>query len=256
MPSATPDRSPLLGCPFDCLDTQQVVDKIDAYRRGPRESHVITTVNVAILMMMRRDDALRRACMESDLVVADGMPLVWTSRWLSRRLPGRVGGCDLMQLLLERGQGLRVFLLGAKQEVLERLVARIRRHYPGIELVGFRNGYFSEADDAEVVRQIRDSQADLLLLGMPCPKKELWVWKHRQELATPAILGVGGSFDVLAGAVRRAPTWMQTSGLEWLWRLAQEPRKLWRRYLTTNVQFLALLPVALWQQWRGGGARA
>ena len=140
---------------------------------------------------------------------------------------------------------LRLFLLGARQEVLSQLVGRIRRNYPEIEIAGSRNGYFCDEDDIDIVRQIRDSRADVLLVGMPCPRKEIWCHKYRNELHTPVILGVGGSFDVLAGCVRRAPKWMQRSALEWLWRTLMAPRKLWRRYLVTNSQFLVSLAKAL-----------
>jgi N-acetylglucosaminyldiphosphoundecaprenol N-acetyl-beta-D-mannosaminyltransferase len=136
-------------------------------------------------------------------------------------------------------QRLRVFFLGAREEVVRALVARCAARYPGLVVAGYRNGYFGRESDREVVDQIRRSGAAILFVGMPSPFKEVWCERHREDLGVPVIMGVGGSFDVLAGFIARAPPWMQAAGLEWLWRLALEPRRLWRRYLVTNTIFVA-----------------
>jgi N-acetylglucosaminyldiphosphoundecaprenol N-acetyl-beta-D-mannosaminyltransferase len=148
-----------------------------------------------------------------------------------------------MRRLLEEGdrRGLRIFLLGTTQERLEVLERVIRARYPGVTIAGARNGYFKAPDYPAITKMIRESKADLLLVGMPAPFKEIWCEDHRDELATPAMLGVGGAFDVMAGFVPRAPRLMQEAGMEWFWRLAMEPKKLWKRYLVTNSAFLALL---------------
>jgi len=132
-----------------------------------------------------------------------------------------------------------VFFLGAREEVVTRLAARCTSRHPGLVVAGYRNGYCGRESDAEVVEQVGRSGAAMLFVGMPSPFKEVWCERHRAALGVPVILGVGGSFDVLAGFIRRAPRWMQASGLEWLWRLAMEPRRLWRRYLVTNAIFVA-----------------
>ena len=215
-----------------------------AWKDAPtRETHHIITVNVAILMMAKDDPKLTNAIEKADLVVVDGKPLVWTSRWLDAGVPEKVSGVDLMKRLLEVGneRGLSVFLLGTTQERLDALERVIRERYPKVEIKGTRNGYFKPKDYPEVTQEIREAKADLLLVGMPAPFKEIWCEEHRAALATPAILGVGGAFDVMAGFVPRAPVVMQEAGLEWAWRLAMEPKKLWRRYLSTNSSFLALL---------------
>jgi len=238
------ERIDLLGCPFDSITEDETVELVFGWRSAPeRKSHHVITVNVAILMMARDDVRLANAIEQADLVVVDGKPLVWTSRWLGAPVPEKVSGVDLMRRLLEAGneRGLSVFLLGTTQERLEVLERVIRAKYPNVVIAGTRNGYFKEPDYPEVTKQIRESNADLLLVGMPAPFKEIWCEEHRAELATPAILGVGGAFDVMAGFVPRAPRLMQEAGLEWAWRLAMEPKKLWKRYLVTNSSFLALL---------------
>jgi N-acetylglucosaminyldiphosphoundecaprenol N-acetyl-beta-D-mannosaminyltransferase len=214
---------------------------------GDGACRTVITLNAAVVTMLRGDPVLRAAVRSADLVLADGMPLVWAARWLGTPLPGRVTGVDLMTRLLDAGRarGLRVFLLGATQERLDRMVAVVGVRHPGVVVAGARNGYFAAAEHAEVAAQIRAARADLLLIGMPTPAKEIWCAQHRDVLGTPVALGVGGAFDVLAGFVRRAPTWMQAAGLEWLWRLAMEPRRLWRRYLVSNTRFVALVAVAM-----------
>jgi N-acetylglucosaminyldiphosphoundecaprenol N-acetyl-beta-D-mannosaminyltransferase len=145
----------------------------------------------------------------------------------------------MARLLAAAGQHkLRVYFLGAKREVVMALVEQTRVQYPGIEIAGFRDGYFRPDDHLKIVEEIRASEADILFVGMPTPFKETWCERHRERLNVPVILGVGGSFDVLAGFIRRAPHRMQSLGLEWLWRLLMEPRKLWKRYLTTNSEFI------------------
>lgn len=245
--SASAPRIDLMGCPFDAISEAETVDLVFRWIADPvRKSRHIITVNVAILMMAREDAKLARAIENAELVVVDGKPLVWTARWLKSPVPEKVSGVDLMKRLLEAGDargpgGLSVFLLGTTQQRLEVLERVLRAKYPNVKIAGSRNGYFKQPDFPEVTRQIREAKADLLLVGMPAPFKEIWCEEHRAELDTPVMLGVGGAFDVMAGFVPRAPRIMQEAGLEWAWRLAMEPRKLWKRYLVTNSAFLALL---------------
>jgi len=247
------ERIDLLGCPFDAIGKGETLERIFEWIRAPeRTTHHVITVNVAILMMARDDPKLARAIENADLVVVDGKPLVWTASWLGSPVPEKVSGVDLMRLLLEAGneRGLSIYLLGTTQERLEVLERVIRARYPNVIVAGSRNGYFKRPDDAEVLRGIAAAKADLLLVGMPAPFKEIWCEEHREALATPAVLGVGGAFDVMAGFVPRAPRLMQEAGLEWAWRLAMEPKKLWKRYLVTNSAFLSLLGKTLVKQRR------
>jgi N-acetylglucosaminyldiphosphoundecaprenol N-acetyl-beta-D-mannosaminyltransferase len=233
-----------MGCRVDTVDLDQAVDRALSWIDCPqRRSHTIVTVNVAILMMMRQDPRLAESVHAADMVVADGTPLVWVSPWGGDPVPHRVTGVDLMMELLRVGneRGLSVFLLGTTQERLDALVRVVHERYPGVRIAGSRNGYFTREQDAEVTAQIRESCADVLLMGMPAPMKEIWSEQQRDALHTPVILGVGGAFDVLAGYVKRAPVPLQRAGLEWAWRLMLEPRKLWRRYLVTNMTFLGLV---------------
>jgi N-acetylglucosaminyldiphosphoundecaprenol N-acetyl-beta-D-mannosaminyltransferase len=235
-------RAELLGVAFDRVAMDGAVEACLAWCRGPRAPHTVVTVNASHVCMIRRDPELRDACRAGDLVLADGMPLVWTSRGTGAALPDRVSGCDLMaRLLAEAGRhALRVYFLGARRDVVAALAEKAARDHPGLVVAGFRDGYFGEAEHPALVEEIRALRPDLLFVGMPSPFKETWCERHRERLGVPVIMGVGGSFDVLAGRVRRAPRWMQRSGLEWSWRLLMEPRKMWRRYLTTNSEFLWL----------------
>lgn len=237
-----PPRLRLMDCPFDAVTMDQAVLKCLEWCQSRRAPHTVVTMNAALLCAMRHDESLRAACTAGDLIVADGVPVVWLSRMVDRPLPGRVAGVDLMVELLARGSahGLSAYFLGARREVVEALVAECRSRYPGLVIAGWRDGYFSPAEHLAVVDEIRQVRPHMLFVGMPSPFKETWCERHRDALDVPLIVGVGGSFDVLTGYVRRAPKVLQVSGMEWSWRLAMEPRKMWKRYLRTNTEFLAL----------------
>lgn len=235
-------RSEFLGISFDAVNMDAAVDRCLELCRAPRATHTVITANASHLCMMRRDPDLAQAFRAGELTVADGMSVVWALRALGQPVPERVAGVDLMERLLEAASqcGLKVYLLGAKREVVTALVEKTRARYPGIEIAGFRDGYFGPDDEAGIVEDIRASGAHMLFVGMPSPFKEKWVERYRDRLSVPLIMGVGGSFDVLAGFVKRAPLWAQSAGLEWFWRLLMEPRKLWKRYLTSNSEFVWL----------------
>jgi len=221
-----------------------------------RTSLAISAVNVAKLVNMHRDPLLREGVESGDLVLADGMPLVWLSRLKGQLLPERVAGIDLMYVLFKLAdqRALRVFLLGAKHDTLERVVRIVREEYPNAMIVGYRDGYFREHEYEEVARSVRDAQPDILLVAISSPKKELFMRRWSGLMNVPVCHGVGGSFDVMAGLTRRAPKWMQRSGLEWFYRLLQEPRRMWKRYLVTNVLFTGLVVYDLAHWYLGGRA--
>jgi N-acetylglucosaminyldiphosphoundecaprenol N-acetyl-beta-D-mannosaminyltransferase len=233
-------KAELLGLCFDTVTMETAVARCLELCHDRRTSHTIITVNASHLCMMRRDPELALACRTAHLTVADGMSVVWALRASGQAIPERVSGVDLMaQLLAAAGKHqLRVYFLGAKREVVTALVERCRVQHPGLEIAGFRDGYFGPDDHLNIVEEIRASRAHMLFVGMPSPFKETWCERHRQRLEVPVIMGVGGSFDVLAGFIQRAPRWAQSMGLEWFWRLLMEPRKLWKRYLTTNSEFI------------------
>jgi N-acetylglucosaminyldiphosphoundecaprenol N-acetyl-beta-D-mannosaminyltransferase len=200
------------------------------------------SVNAAKLVALRDDDRLRQIIARCDIVNADGQSVVWASRMLGDPLPERVAGIDLMErlLLLAERHAYRVFFLGATPRVLERAVRKIRARHPQLRVAGYHDGYF-RADDEDAVRaEISAATPDILFVAMSSPGKEYWL-DSADGLDARLVMGVGGALDVLAGDVRRAPGWIQRLGLEWLYRLAQEPGRLWRRYLTTNARFLLLL---------------
>jgi N-acetylglucosaminyldiphosphoundecaprenol N-acetyl-beta-D-mannosaminyltransferase len=234
-------RVTVLDCPFDSVTFDQAVERVIQWCRNATRSRTVMTMNAGLLVAMREDAALAAACRAGDLIVPDGVPVVWASSLMKAPLTARVAGVDLMEALLRRGaqEGLRVFFLGAKEEVVAALVGLCQRDYPGLTVAGYRNGYFGAADHPEVIEQIRRSGADMLFIGMPSPFKEVFAQQHRDAFNVAVIMGVGGSFDVLAGFIKRAPAAWQRVGMEWSWRLLMEPRKLWRRYLVTNTLFIA-----------------
>lgn len=203
----------------------------------------IGVVNAAKIVKMRRDPQLHAAVTGCDLVVADGQSVVWASRVLRNRLPERVAGVDLFLRLLAEAErrGLSVYFLGARQQVLDTMVGRVREQFPALRLAGSRDGYFGDGDATAVADAIAESKAQLLFLGMTSPKKENFVARYGERTGAKVVHGVGGSFDLLAGVVKRAPRSWQRLGMEWLYRALQEPRRLGGRYLTTNVSFMALV---------------
>jgi N-acetylglucosaminyldiphosphoundecaprenol N-acetyl-beta-D-mannosaminyltransferase len=235
-------RTELFDCAFDRVTMQSAVERCVQWCRAPRTPHTVLTANAAILCMKRRDRTLDAACHSADLVVPDGASVVWASRLAGAPLPERIAGVDFMAALLSAAghHRLRAYFLGARHEVVAQLAERCQRDYPGLVVAGFRDGYFGLAEHPAIVEEIRKSRADFLFVGMPTPFKETWCERHRRALDVPVIMGVGGSFDVLAGYIRRAPRGLQRLGLEWFWRLCMEPRKLWKRYLLTNTEFLWL----------------
>jgi N-acetylglucosaminyldiphosphoundecaprenol N-acetyl-beta-D-mannosaminyltransferase len=236
-------RAELLGLPFDRLTMRSVVDRCLQWCSGSRASHTVITANAAILCMMRRDPDLRKACLSGDLIVPDGMSVVWASRLARVRFPERVPGVDLMARLLSEASARRLsaYFLGARREVVSKLADRCAQTCPGLHVAGWRDGYFSPRDHSAIVEEVRERAPHMLFVGMPSPFKETWCERHRDRLSVPVIMGVGGSFDVLSGYVQRAPRWVQSIGMEWAWRLGMEPRKMWKRYLLTNSEFLWLL---------------
>ena len=235
-------RAELLGLPYDRIAMDDAVARCMEWCTGPRTSHTVITANASIICLMRRDAELARACQAGDLVLADGMSVVWAGRWAGVRFPERVAGVDLLGRLLAAGgeRKLSAYFLGAKPEVVRRLAELCAERYPGLTVAGFRDGYFKPADHEAIAEDIREKAPHLLFVGMPSPFKEVWCERYRARLEVPVIMGVGGSFDVHAGYIKRAPRLFQRLGMEWSWRLNMEPRKMWRRYLTTNSEFLWL----------------
>lgn len=231
-------RVEFMGAKIDALTMQETLDRIAGIiDRREKVQHVV--VNVAKLMTMRHDRKLRDIVNDSDLINADGAGVVLGARMLGINIPERVAGIDLMQKLVELSsqRDYRIFFLGAEEDVARDVVTYYKRLYPNLQICGYRNGYFKPEAEQAVAEHIRDKRPDILFVGMSSPKKEKFISKYRDVMDVPFVMGVGGSLDVVAGKVKRAPQWMQQSGMEWFFRLSQEPGRMWKRYLVTNVEF-------------------
>jgi N-acetylglucosaminyldiphosphoundecaprenol N-acetyl-beta-D-mannosaminyltransferase len=224
----------ILGVAFDSVTMTETVSRMESMI-GSRQPHYVATANVDFVVQARRDLELRRILFDADLVLCDGTPLVWASRWLGNPLPERCAGADVVPELIRVSarKGYRLFLLGASPEAAERAVARLQDQYPGLQIAGHYSPPFKpllEMDHAEIHRRVKAANPDVLLVAFGCPKQEKWIAMNYESLGVPVCIGVGATIDFLGGCMKRAPVWMQRSGTEWLFRLAQEPRRLFKRY--------------------------
>lgn len=234
-------RVTFLGSPMDTMTMSETVDSIKGrIETGEFTQHVV--VNVAKLVNMKKDQELAQSVTECDIINIDGMGVVWGARFVGHQIPERVAGVDLFYELnaMAEKEEFPVFFLGAKQEVVEKTAQIMKSNHPNLNIAGHHHGYFWDDEEA-LVKKVKDSGAKLLFVAITSPKKENFINKWRDELGVDFVMGVGGTFDVVAGKVNRAPVWMQNSGLEWLYRVIQEPRRMWKRYLVTNSKFALLL---------------
>jgi N-acetylglucosaminyldiphosphoundecaprenol N-acetyl-beta-D-mannosaminyltransferase len=237
---ATP-RVAVLGCAIDVVTLDDAVTAVEA-RIASREPCQHVAINAAKLVRLQRDQQLRDVVAGCELVTADGQAVVWASRVLRRPLPERVTGIDLMDALLTRAseRGYGAFVLGARPEVLERALQELRRRHPGLRVEG-RHGYFTRDEESAVVDEIASAGPDLLFVALETPAKELFLARNRARLRIPFVMGVGGAVDILGGVRKRAPRLLQRLGLEWAYRLAQDPRRLAGRYIVGNTRFTWLV---------------
>ncbi len=235
-------RIEMMGCQIDNLSMEETLQTIEGFiKSGKSHQHVV--VNVDKLVKASRDAELRRIINDCALVNVDGMPVVWAARLLGRPLKERVAGVDLFEGLMKRSasKGWRVFLLGAREEVVSGVKSAYELKYPGLTVAGYRNGYWRPEDEAAVVELVKAARADLLFVAISSPKKEHFLGRYQAEMKIPFAMGVGGTFDVAVGKVKRAPVWMQNAGLEWFYRFLQEPRRMFRRYFIEDMAFIGLL---------------
>jgi N-acetylglucosaminyldiphosphoundecaprenol N-acetyl-beta-D-mannosaminyltransferase len=250
-------RASFLGCPIDILTMAETVELARvAMRTRRRVQHV--ALNVAKFVNMRLDPVLAADVANSDVVGIDGMGIVWAARTLGLPAATRVAGVDLLTEILAAcaQEGFKPYFLGATPVVLQRAADRVRERHPSLVFAGLRDGYFTRDQERDVVGDIQSSRADCLFIGMPTPRKERFLAARRDELGVPFIMGVGGSFDILAGVTRRAPWQLQQLGLEWLYRVYQEPGRMWWRYAKTNTLFAGILTQAIVRRSLGIAARA
>lgn len=242
-------RRDILGVPCDALTMPEMLALAENAIRQ-RRPLLQGSLNVAKLVKLGRDHELRRDLLASDVLCADGMGIVLAGRLLGQDLPERIAGIDLMMALLKLAaeRRYRPYFLGGEPAAVERAVAAATEAFPGLVPAGARDGFFVPDEEARIVAEIRASGADMLFVALPTPAKEHFLACWRDQLGIPFMMGVGGAFDVLAGRTRRAPLAMQRVGLEWLWRLLQEPRRLGWRYASTNAVFGCMMLAALLKQ--------
>jgi N-acetylglucosaminyldiphosphoundecaprenol N-acetyl-beta-D-mannosaminyltransferase len=214
----------ILGIRFDALEMDEAVGIIESYIEE-RTPHLVVTLNAEMIVMAQEDQDFRSVLEEANLLVPDSIGIVWAGK-----LRARVPGIDMVDELAKRSarNGHRIFMIGSKEGVAEKAAAELTRRYPGLQVVGTHSGYFSEKEEAELIEEIRRASPDILFVGLGMGKQEKWIAQHLHHLGVPACLGVGGSFDVIAGEVKRAPTWTRRAGLEWLYRFIQQPTRLKR----------------------------
>jgi len=237
------NRIHILNTVIDNLSMDETLEIIDKRIASQQSLHHVV-VNAGKIVAMQKDAQLMQAVNGVDLINADGQAVVWASKVLGSPLKERVAGIDLMANLIDLAHQneYKIFFLGAKEEVVKKVVQTYRQQYSNNIIAGYRNGYFSTADEKNIAQQIADSGAQILFVAISSPAKENFLYNHRKTLAKVSfVMGVGGSFDVVSGLVKRAPVWMQNAGLEWMYRLLQEPKRMWKRYLVGNTKFILLV---------------
>lgn len=235
-------RTRILGCWVDNLDMAETLERIGEFvASGKPHQHVV--VNADKVVKAHASPKLREIINRCDLVNADGMPVVWASYVLGRPLKERVTGIDLFFRLMERaaGRGWRVYLLGAREEIVQEVRRRLTARYAGLQIVGARNGYWRAEEEIQVAKAVRDARPDILCVGLSSPAKEEFLERRLEYMQVPFAMGVGGTFDIAAGRVSRAPRFMQKAGFEWFYRFLQEPRRMFRRYFIDDMAFFWLL---------------
>lgn len=233
------ERIKILNTYVDNLSMKETLQEVDQYIRENRPLHLMG-VNADKINMLNDDERLKQIVNGCGVINADGASVIWAAKRLKKPLKERVAGIDLMQqlLILAEKKGYSIYLLGARQKVTERTAEVIRNQYPEIKIAGFRNGYFSKNDWPVVAQELKDSGAQIVFVGITSPLKEYLVEYLQKEGVEAVLMGVGGSFDVVSGRIPRAPLFMQKAGLEWLFRVLQEPGRLWKRYLIGNTRFI------------------
>ena len=233
----------ILNTKIHNLTMQETLCKIEDVITSKKQIHHVV-VNAGKIVAMQKDLQLRKSVNDSDLINADGQAVVWASRILKKPLKERVAGIDLMINLVKMAHDkrLKIFFLGAKEEVVKEVVDKYSKQYSGNIIAGYRNGYFDKDEEPKIAKDIADSGADILFVAISSPTKENFLFNYKGVLkSVNFIMGVGGSFDVVSGKVKRAPLWMQNRGLEWFYRLVQEPKRMWKRYVIGNTKFILLV---------------
>ncbi|SFL39949.1 WecB/TagA/CpsF family glycosyltransferase [Pelosinus propionicus] len=220
------NRVAVLNVMIDVVTMKEAVETVKQFILQ-KKSHLVVTPNPEIIMMANKDEQLARIINNADLVIPDGAGVVWAARYQGDTMPERVAGYDLVQnLLIEAmSEKYKIYLFGGAPGIAEKAKKIAEERYPGVHIVGTRNGFFTKQDEFQIVNNIKASKPDILLVALGVPRQEKWLEEYKEELNIPVSIGVGGTFDVMAGVVKRAPLWMQRSNLEWLFRLLSEPKR-------------------------------
>lgn len=222
---------------------KETLDLVENSIKNKEQIHHVV-VNAGKIVQMQKDLQLRESVNSSDIINADGQAVVWAAKFLNKPVKERVAGIDLMQNLIELSSqnNYKLYFLGAEEAVVSKTVDYYKEKFGSEIVAGYRNGYFKTDEEDQVIKDITSSGANILFVAITSPKKENFLYKYKRELKSlNFIMGVGGSFDVIAGKTKRAPLWMQNIGLEWFYRLLQEPRRMWKRYLVGNSKFIVLV---------------
>ena len=236
-------RIKFLNIPIDAITMKDTINLVEKTIVAKKQIHH-TVVNASKIILMQKDAELEKSVIEADIINADGQGVVWAANLLGLNLPERVSGIDLMESLVEMSyyKRYKCYFLGARENIVQKLVAIYKEKYSEDIIAGFRNGYFNEQEECDIARKISKSGANILFVAITSPKKEIFLNKYKDQLKNVNfIMGVGGSFDVISGKIKRAPIFMQRIGLEWFYRFLQEPRRLWKRYLLGNMKFIWLV---------------
>ena len=246
-------RYPILNTYVNALSMDETVDYIKKViaRRTPPVQHVV--INALKVNLMEEDPKLRGIVNACPLINADGSSILWAAKQLGVPVEERVTGIDLFLRLVKEAaeNGYKIYLFGAKEEVVTKVRDVFQQQYPTLQIVGYRNGYFTPEQEPQIVADMAASGADMMFVAFSSPKKEYWVNKYLDQLNIPFVMGVGGSFDVVAGVTKRAPEFWQKIGMEWFYRFIQEPRRLWKRYVVGNAVFIRHVQRAVRAQKKG-----
>lgn len=235
-------RVKFLNTYVDALTMEETLERIQGYIDNKAcVQHVV--INAGKINLMQENEDLTRIINECPLINADGQSIVWGSKILGNSLPERVAGIDIFTELvrISAEKGYKPYFFGAKEEVVTEVVRRFKEQYPDLEVAGYRNGYFKPEESKGIAEDIKKSGADILFVAFSSPMKEFWIREQMDIMKVPFSMGVGGSFDVVAGKTTRAPKWMQKCGLEWFYRFIQEPRRMFKRYIGGNFKFIKLV---------------
>ncbi len=236
----SPPRVQVMGVPVDCV-TEIAAVTMSLQAIVQRRQLRIVPINAAQTILAHENPEFRATIQQFELALADGKAVAWGAKWWLRLpVPEQVGVPPFVHKLLPAAaaHSYRVFLFGATDDVVHATAAHCLASWPTLQIAGMRNGYFSPQDEPDVVTQINDSGADILLVALPSPMKEFWVTRQSAALRPPVIVGVGGLFDVMAGKVKAAPEPVRMLGMEWAFRMLQEPERLWKRYMTTTPLYV------------------